>query len=104
MNELRAYLYTINEDHTLNIHEGYVSPKVHTWSRQRRFTPDRGSWFDVSSEPGEMYYRKLWLIERDDELATRLYVEYHERKIKEAERALEMHKQAIATLKGELTL
>lgn len=102
MDEIRAYLYTIKEDDTLNIHEGRVSPGVHTWSRHCRFTPDKGSWHYVSINPGEIYYRKLWLAERDDELAKRLYVEYHERKIKELERNLEKHKQAIAILRGEI--
>ena len=99
MNDTRAYLYFLKDDGTLSVHEGGVSPKFHNWQRHVRFTPDKGNWCYVSSEPYEVYYRKVWMPERDDERAKMLYIEYHERKIKECEKNLEMHKQAVATLK-----
>lgn len=103
MNETRGYLYILKDDHTFTVREGSVSPVLHNWQRTVRFTPDKGkgSWCYVSSSPCEIYYRKIWMTGRDDELATRLFIEYHERKIKECEKNLEMHKQCIAVLKGE---
>lgn len=101
MNKTRAYLYTIKGDGTLNIHEGYFESGYNKWSKTSRFTPDKGNWCFVSNEPGELHYRKMWMPERDDERAKALYIEYHERKIKECEKNLEMHKRTIAVLKGE---
>lgn len=102
MDGIRGYLYILNDDHTFSIREGYVCPKVPAWIRHVRFIPDNGHWIYVSGDPGVMYYRKVWLPERDDELAKKLYIEYHEGKIKELERQLDAHKQVIATLRGEL--
>lgn len=98
MNKIRAYLYTHPDDHTINVHEGYVEV---LWLRQGLFTADNGARYYVSNEPGTLHYRKLWMTNRNDELAKRLYIEYHEHKVKEIERTLDMHKQAIITLKGE---
>lgn len=100
MNRIRAYMYTINEDHTINVREGYIDA---LWLHQGLFTADNGTRYYVSNEPGVMHYRKIWLTERDDKRATQLYIEYHERRIKEVERTLAMYKHAIAVLKGENT-
>lgn len=99
MTDTRAYLYTIRDDGTLSVHEGGVSQRFHSWQRTVRFTPDKGGWCYVSSDPYEVYYRKIWMPERDDETATKLYLEYHERKVHECERNIEMHRRAIAALK-----
>ena len=108
MNDAKVYLYTIRDDGTISVREGEVSRKLHNWQRTLRFTPTEGDWCYVSSEPCTMYYRKVWMPKRDDELAKELCLEYHERKIKECERTLEMHRQAIATLKeiddGDISL
>jgi hypothetical protein len=102
MNETRAYLYSINEDGTLNVREGLFQPRFTRWSKQGRFTPDDGKWCYVTSEPCMFYHRKMWMVKRDDELARRLYVEYHEQKIKGYERSIEAHKKAIEALKGDV--
>lgn len=104
MNETRAYLYSINDDGTLNVREGLLQPGIHRWSRQGRFTPDGGKWCFVSNDPGSLYHRKMWLPERDDERATQIYIEYHERRIKESERSIVTHQKAIDVLKGAVTL
>ena len=101
MDKIRGYLYTIGQDYTVNVQEGYFEPGYHRWSRQGRFIPDNGKWCYIPNEPGMFYHRKMWLVKRDDEFATRLYVEYHEQKIKECERNIAAHKKAIAVLKGE---
>jgi hypothetical protein len=91
-------MYTINEDHTLNVHEGHIDAM---WRHQSLFVADDGGRYYVSTMQGTMHYRKVWLVNRDDELATQLYINYHERKIKETERTLAMYKHALAVLKGE---
>ncbi len=99
--KIRAFMYYVDNNNILVVHEGYITPPVHNWQRQCWFTPDDGHWCYVSKNPCELYYRKLWMTKRDDELATKFYVEYHERKIKELEGKIEMHKRNIAVLKGD---
>ena len=100
MNGINAYLYVIRDDNTLGVHEGKFYSGTYGWSRAR-FEPTNGHWCYVSNEPGDPYWRKMWLPERDDQKAANIFIEYHERKIKNAEQSIESHRQAIAVLKGE---
>lgn len=100
MNEFRAYLYMIDKDDTLSVHEGRITYGRYPWTKQGYFTTDDNQRYFVSSEPSKLYYRKVWLQERDDNLAKKLYIEYHERKIKELEHNIELHKKAIKTFGG----
>ena len=102
MNEIRAYLYTISDDGAVNVHEGTYSPPRNHWGRQGRFCPDKGQWSFVSSEPGEVYYRKIWLRERDDERVKRIYLDYHRRKIEELERRIDLHRRTAVALLEEI--
>lgn len=97
-NKIRVYLYTIKDDNTLNVQEGYLD---HLWRSQSLFASDNGNRYYVATEAYKIHYRKLWMIDRDDDLARQLYIEYHERRLKEIERTLETHRQAIEVLKGE---
>jgi hypothetical protein len=102
MDGVKAWLYTIGYDDKMAVQEGHFYPGTHKWSKQGRFEPSKGSgWCFVANQPKEIYYRKLWLTERDDELAKELYIKYHERKIESLEKNIETHKYYISVLKGE---
>ena len=101
-NEIRVYLYTLKDDNTIEVQEGYFAQNpYYSRAKHGKFTLDNGKWCYVAKEPGEVYYRKIWLTTKNEELVRSLYVEYHERKIDDLERNLKMHKQAIAELKGK---
>lgn len=101
MDGVKAWLYTIGYDDKMHVQEGRFYNGYHKWSRQGRFELSKSSWCFVSNIEGELYYKKLWLTKRDDELAKKLYIEYHERKIKDLEKNIETHRHDIAVLKGE---
>ena len=101
MDDNKVYLYGLKEDYTLDIQTGTVNTNFDRWSKRGRFISDKGRRCYVADEPAEVHYLKIWLVERDDELAKRLFIEYHERKIKDLKRAILPHKQAIAALNGE---
>ena len=102
MNEFRAYLYTINDDFTFNVHAGTMHTGYNRWSKSGRFTPDEGRWCFVSNEPGVLHYKRVWLIERDDERVKEIYLNYHKRRAEELERQLTMHKRAIDALEAKI--
>lgn len=49
-------------------------------------------------EPGFIYYGVVWLQERDDELARKLFMEYEKNCIKELEEKIARHQWCIDTL------
>lgn len=49
-------------------------------------------------EPGFIYYGVVWLPERDDEQARRLFLEYEKNCIKELEEKISRHQWCIETL------
>lgn len=101
MDETKVYLYSLKEDNTLYIQTGIVNTNFDRWSKRGKFVSDTGRRCYVADGPAEVHYLKVWLVERDDELAKKIFIEYHERKIKDLKRAILPHKIAIEALKGE---
>lgn len=52
-------------------------------------------------KPGFMYYNVVWLQERDDELARKLFMKYEKNCIKELEEKIARHQWCIDTLIGQ---
>lgn len=103
MNEIRGYLYSIKEDFTLIVQEGYFRRHgCNNWSKRGLFYSDDGKWGFVASTPGELYYKKLWLKERDDNLARQCYLNHHAHRVEELERQLDMHRRAGVALLKEI--
>lgn len=100
--KLPAYLYSLWNDQ-FTVTEGFI----YILSGKRRvhakfYCEDRPSHVVVDPAPGVIRQAKLWLTERDDELAKRKLREYHEQCIEELEKKIAGHEKKLDILKGAM--
>lgn len=94
-----AYLYSLWND-KFTVSEGYVYIiTIKTRAHAQFDCPNRPDYVVVDPAPGVIRQAKLWLLERDDELAKRLLVEYHEGCIEDLKKKLRGHEQKLDILK-----
>ena len=97
----KGYLYSRWRG-KFEVFEGYLEPSRFN-DHQARFIYRRGRkdlTMQCSRNPGEVYNSVVWLIERDDEHAKNLFIEYEELVLEELKEKIEKHEQAIEKLKG----
>ena len=100
----RGYLYSRYKDR-LNVYYGTITPLNYGGRRDyARFEYVNGQkekrlqcWY----KPGVIYYGTVWLYERDDELARKLFLEYEKNCIKELEERITRHWRCIETLTNQ---
>lgn len=95
----KAYLYSM-WNNELVMKEGYIDYTKFYYRNDRvPFHIDGHYKTMCGREPGFVYNGFVWLTERDDELARRIFIGYEEMRIADLERQLENHKQKIKILK-----
>ena len=97
----RGYLYSRYKGR-FEVHYGTITPL--NYGRRRdyaRFEYTNGQkekrlqcWY----KPGVVYYGTVWLTERDDELARKLFLDYEKNCILELEERIDRHHGCIETL------
>ncbi len=96
-----AYLYSLWNDQ-FTVTEGTVVICSGNRRAHAKFDCDtKREYIVVDPAPGMIRQAKLWLHERDDELARRLLREYHEECIADLKKKLHSHEQKLDILKGE---
>ena len=95
-----AYLYSLWNDQ-FTVTEGTVVIFCGNRRAHAKFECDaRREYITVDPAPSKISKAKLWLHERDDELARRLLIEYHEECIADLKKKLTGHEQKLDILKG----
>lgn len=97
----KGYLYSRWRG-KFEVFEGYIEVSRYA-SNHSRFVYRRGrkeKTMQCSPNPGEVYNSVVWLTERDDELAKKMFIEYEEFILEELREKIEKHEQAIEKLKG----
>lgn len=101
----KGYLYSKWRDR-FEVQEGYCIPSNYTYHNWLgRFVIRYGhkeKHFQCALEPGVVYNQALWLIERDDKLARKLFIEKEETAIRELKEKIERHEHTIRMLQAEV--
>lgn len=98
-----AYLYSLWNDQ-FTVTEGFVYIFSGTRRDHAQFDcRERTDYVVVDPIPGTIRQAKLWLLERDDELAKRLLRKYHEDCITDLKKKVQGHEQKLDILKGDVT-
>lgn len=101
-----GYLYSRYRG-KFEVHYGNIFPMNYDRRRNEyvKFSYSNGR-FDKHTtcwaKPGVMHYGALWLPERDDELARKLFLEYEKDCVKELEERIARHRSTIEVLKDQV--
>jgi len=101
-----AYLYSLWNDGFLAIKEGSVGKYGHTDCfgqpiHDAYFSFRTRGYRQIQDTPGVVYNATVWLVERDDQLAKNILLEYENQMISLLEEKIENHRRKVSILKGE---
>lgn len=95
----KGFLYTLWGD-KFTVKEGIIGPNRWRSTREVVFEYGKrgGDWTTCSTEPGQVVKAKFWLPERDDDLARRIMLNYHEECIEDLHKKIASHEAKIKIL------
>ena len=95
---IKAYIYSIKNG-KLRVHEGFVFAEPF---RERVQFRGKNKKTLCSKTPGEVYSGSVWFLERDDQKALKLFIEFEEKLVFQLQERVQNHLSTISQLKGAL--
>ena len=100
------YLYTARNG-KFNVYEGMVTENKRRYWTQRIVTFKKRASTELAPKEDEIGHvltkgPRLWLAERDDALARRLFLKYEKKKLEELKKQIDKKRELIAVLKEGL--